>query len=53
MRFFVDLKTEEILKTVVISYVHLQKINVFSKFEGCGSKIEHATPVSILKSNGS
>ena len=33
---------------VVISFVRLQKINNFPKFGRCGSKIEPATPNSIL-----
>ena len=33
---------------IVISLVDLQKISLFPKFGGCGSKIEPATPISIL-----
>ena len=33
---------------IVISFVDLQKISVFPKFGWCGSKIEPATPISIL-----
>ena len=33
---------------IVISFVDLQKISLFPKFGGCGSKIEPATPISIL-----
>ena len=32
---------------IVISFVDLQKISLFPKFGGCGSKIEPATPISI------
>ena len=35
-------------KTIKISFEHLQKICVFTKFEGCSSKNEPATPVLIL-----
>ena len=31
-----------------ISFVDLQKISLLPKFGGCGSKIELATPISIL-----
>ena len=33
---------------IVVSFVDLQKISLFPKFGGCGSKIEPATPISIL-----
>ena len=33
---------------IVISFEDLQKISLFPKFEGCGLKIESATPISIL-----
>ena len=33
---------------IVTSFVDLQKISLFPKFGGCGSKIEPATPISIL-----
>ena len=33
---------------IVIPFVDLQKISLFPKFGGCGSKIEPATPISIL-----
>ena len=32
---------------MVISFVDLQKISLFPKFGGCGTKIRPATPVSI------
>ena len=32
---------------IVISFVNLQKISLSQKFEGCGSKIEPAMPISI------
>ena len=34
---------------IVISLVDLQKISLFPKFGGCGSKIEPATPLRSLK----
>ena len=37
---------------VLISFDCLRKIHNFKKFEGCGSKIEPATPISILKFRG-
>ena len=33
---------------IVISFEDLQKISLFPKFEGCGLKIESATPILIL-----
>ena len=33
---------------VLISFDYHKKIHNFSKFGGCGSKIEPATPISIL-----
>ena len=33
---------------IVILFVDLQKMSLFPKFGGCGSKIEPATPISIL-----
>ena len=35
-------------KTIVISFEHLHKLCLFTKFGGCSSKIEPATPVLIL-----
>ena len=32
---------------IVIPFVDLQKISLFPKFGGCGSKIEPAAPISI------
>ena len=37
---------------VLISFDYHQKIHNFSKFGGCGSKIEPATPISILNFKG-
>ena len=34
---------------VLISFVNLQKIHIFWKFDGCSSKIEPAMPISILR----
>ena len=36
-------------KSEIISFKHLKKISNFLKLQGCGSKIELATPISILK----
>ena len=33
---------------IVISFIDLQKISLIPEFRGCGSKIEPATPISIL-----
>ena len=37
---------------IVISFEDLQKISLFLKFGGCGSKIEPAAPISILNFKG-
>ena len=34
---------------VLLSFVDIQKICIFTKFGGCSSKIEPATPILILK----
>ena len=34
---------------VLLSFVDIQKIWIFTKFGGCSSKIEPATPILILK----
>ena len=34
---------------VLLSFVDIQKIWIFTKFGGCSSKIEPATPISVLK----
>ena len=35
-------------KMILLSFEHLEKIRIFPKYGGCGSKIESATPISIL-----
>ena len=32
---------------IVTSFVDLQKISLFPKFGGCGSKIEPTTPIEV------
>ena len=44
---------KEFQKTVLISFEQLKKISNFPKLQGCGSKNEPATPISILKWNSS
>ena len=36
-------------KMILLSFEHLEKIRIFPKYGGCGSKIESAMPISILK----
>ena len=47
VNFFQLLLWWKFLKLIVISFADLQKISLFPKFEGCGSKIEPATPILI------
>ena len=35
-------------KIIVVPFEHLQKLYWFWKFEGCSSKIRHATPIWVL-----
>ena len=47
--FFQILYQQSQQNMVLISFVGIQKISIFTKFGGCSSKIEPATPILILK----
>ena len=47
--FFQILYQQSQQNMVLLSFVDIQKIWIFTKFGGCSSKIEPATPISILK----
>ena len=47
--FFQILYQQSQQNMVLLSFVGIQKIWIFTKFGGCSSKIEPATPISILK----
>ena len=47
--FFQILYQQSQQNMVLISFVDIQKICIFTKFGGCSSKIELATPILILK----
>ena len=49
--FFVNKKNQKFFKKILISFEDLQGKSNFVKFHGCGSKIEPATSISILKFN--
>ena len=47
--FFQNLCQQSQQNMVLLSFVDIQKIWIFTKFGGCSSKIEPATLISILK----
>ena len=48
IHFFQLLNHKRFHKLALVSFLHLQKISIFAKFGGCGTKTKLATPISIF-----